>query len=177
MQNSFMKIIPIFVVAVFGLAVSAVGEETVKISDVHLCCKGCVTGAEKAVGAVEGVKATVDQSSGSVTLTGSDAASLQKGATALMKAGYFGKSSDGHVKMDAKTGAKGVKVHSLKVEGVHLCCGKCVKAVDEAVKSVPGVKEHTATKGAESFDVTGDFNDKELFTALQKEGLTGKVGK
>ena len=94
-----------------------------------------------------------------------------------MKAGYFGKSSDSQVKMDARTGAKGTKVQSLKVEGVHLCCAKCVKAVDHAIKSVPGVKEHTATKGAESFDVTGDFNDKEVFTALQKEGLTGKVGK
>jgi periplasmic mercuric ion binding protein len=172
-----MKIVPLFVATVFGLTVCAGAEETVKISDVHLCCKGCVTGAEKAIGAVDGVTAAVDQASGTVTLTGSDAASVQKGATALMKAGYFGKSSDAHVKMDARTGAKGVKVQSLKVEGVHLCCAKCVKAVDQAIKSVSGVKEHTATKGAETFDVTGDFNDKELFTALQKEGLTGKVGK
>jgi hypothetical protein len=49
--------------------------------------------------------------------------------------------------------------------------------VDHAVKSVAGVKEQTATKGAKSFEVTGDFNDQEVFTALQKEGLTGKVGK
>jgi len=65
----------------------------------------------------------------------------------------------------------------LKIEGVHLCCGKCVKAVDKAVKSVPGVKEQTATKGAKSFEVTGDFNDQEVFTALQKEGLSGKIAK
>jgi len=172
-----MKITPLFAVAAFALNFSSYAEETVKISDVHLCCKGCVTGAEKAVGTVEGVKAEVDQAGGTVTLTGSDAASVQKGAAALMKAGYFGKSSDSHVKMDTRTGAKGEKVQSLKVEGVHLCCAKCVKAVDHAIKSVPGVKEHTATKGAESFEVTGDFNDKEVFTALQKEGLTGKVGK
>jgi copper chaperone CopZ len=63
------------------------------------------------------------------------------------------------------------------VEGVHLCCGKCVTAVDKAVKSVSGVKNHTAVKNAESFEVTGDFNDREVFTALQKAGLTGKAGK
>jgi hypothetical protein len=42
---------------------------------------------------------------------------------------------------------------------------------------VPGVKEQTATKGAKTFEVTGDFNDQEVLTALQKEGLTGKVAK
>jgi hypothetical protein len=39
------------------------------------------------------------------------------------------------------------------------------------------VKEQTAKKGAKSFEVTGDFNDKEAFAALQKAGLTGKVAK
>ncbi len=29
-------------------------DVTAKISDVHLCCKGCVNGAEKAVGEVDG---------------------------------------------------------------------------------------------------------------------------
>src|SRR5436190_24264619 len=169
--------ITLLAVAALALNISAQAETTAKLSDVHLCCKGCVTGAEKAVGTVEGVKAEVDQAGGTVTLTGADPASVQKGATALMKAGYFGKSSDSQVKMDARTGAKGTKVQSLKVEGVHLCCAKCVKAVDHAIKPVPGVEEHTATKGAEAFDVTGDFNDKEVFAALQKEGLTGKVGK
>jgi copper chaperone CopZ len=52
-----------------------------------------------------------------------------------------------------------------------------VTAVDKAVKSVPGVKEQNAKKNAESFDVTGDFNDKEVTDALQKAGLTGKVAK
>jgi hypothetical protein len=79
------------------------------------------------------------------------------------------------VKLANETGAKGEKVKSLKMEGVHLCCGKCVKAVDKATASVSGVKAHTATKGAKSFEVTGDFNDKDLMTALQKEGLTGKI--
>jgi len=109
------------------------------------------------------------------TLTGSDKAAVQKAADALVAAGYFGKSSNSEIKLAADAGAKGKKVQTLKLEGVHLCCGKCVSTVDEAVKSVAGVKGHTAKKNAESFEVTGDFNDKEVVDALQKAGLTGKV--
>jgi copper chaperone CopZ len=173
-----MKIIALAVGIMCACLVSVSAAEVhAKISDVHLCCKGCVEGVEKAVAKVEGVKADVDQDDGTVTLTGPDAATLQKAADALIAAGYFGKCDEAGVKLSSVTGAKGEKVQSLKIEGVHLCCGKCVKAVDRAVKSVPGAKEHNAVKGAKSFEVTGDFNDQELFTALQKEGLTGRVAK
>jgi len=154
----------------------AAAEVTSKISDVHLCCKGCVDGVDKAVGTVDGAKATIDSDAGTVTLSGSDKATVQKAADALVKAGYFGK-SDGVANLNPLTGASGQKVQTLKIEGAHLCCGKCVKAVDRAVKAVPGAKEHTAVKGAKSFEVTGDFNDKDFVTALQKEGLTGRVAK
>jgi copper chaperone CopZ len=173
-----MKSVAAVISIAFAVATSALAADSqAKITDVHLCCKSCITGVEKAVGEVVGAKAEVDQDAGTVTLSGPDAATVQKAADALIAAGYFGKSKDSSVKLDASTGAKGQKVQSLKIEGVHLCCGKCVKAVDHAVKSVAGVKEQTATKGAKSFEVTGDFNDQEVFTALQKEGLTGKVGK
>jgi copper chaperone CopZ len=164
--------------AVLLISLSARAADTsAKITGVHLCCKSCVTGVEKAVEKVPGAKAEVDQDAGTVTLSGPDSATVQKAADALVKAGYFGKSSDANIKIDSGTGAKGAKVQTLHVEGVHLCCAKCVKAVDKAVKSVDGVKEQTAVKGAKSFDVTGDFNDQEVFAALQKEGLTGKAGK
>ena len=173
-----MKIIAIAVgIVCAGIVSVSAAEVHAKISDVHLCCQGCVKGVQKAVATVEGVKAEVDQDGGTVTLMAADAATLQKAADALVAAGYFGICNESGVKLSALTGAKGEKVQSLKIEGVHLCCGKCVKAVDRAVKSVAGAKEHTAVKGAKSFDVIGDFNDQELFTALQKEGLTGKVAK
>jgi copper chaperone CopZ len=152
-------------------------DETVKLSNVHLCCKACVTGAEKAVAGVKGVTASVDQDSETVSLTGPDKATVQKATDALVAAGFFGKSSDAGIKVTADTGAKGKKVQTLKLEGVHLCCGKCVSTVDKAVKSVAGVKEHTAKKNAETFEVTGDFNDKEVVDALHAAGLTGKVAK
>ena len=157
---------------VLGFSIQA-ADSTAKISGVHLCCKSCVTGVEKAVGHVSGASAAVDKDAGEVTLTAPDKATLQKAADALVAAGYYGKSSDSGVKMTSKTGAKGKKVQSLQVNDVHLCCGKCVTAVNEALGSVPGVKANTATKGAKSFDVTGDFNDSEVFGALQKSGLTG----
>lgn len=69
------------------------------------------------------------------------------------------------------------KVHALKVGGVHLCCNKCVSGVNEALGKVDGVKANTAAKGAESFEVTGDFNAKDVFAALNKAGLSGKAGK
>ena len=172
-----MKPFSIYLAAVLALALSArAADVTAKITDVHLCCKGCVNGVQKAVSRVDGVKADVDADGGTVTLTGPDAPTVQKAADALVKAGYFGK-TEGAIKLDATTGASDQEVHSLRIEGVHLCCGKCVKAVDRALKAVPGAKEHTAVKGAKSFEVTGDFNDKEFFTALQKEGLTGRVAK
>jgi copper chaperone CopZ len=152
-------------------------DVSVKITGVHLCCQSCVKGVQSAVGKVQGVTVDADKDEGTVSLTGPNKAVVQKAANALVAAGYFGKSSDASIKVNADAGAKGKKVHSLQVDGVHLCCGKCVKAVNEALNSVAGVKGNTAAKNAESFTVTGDFNDKEVFDALQKAGLAGQAGK
>ena len=173
-----MKFAAIALALVFACRVSVSAEEVrAKISDVHLCCQNCVNAVQKAVAKVAGAKADVDADAGTVTLTAADKAMAQKAADALVAAGYFGTCENSGVKLMAVCGAKGEKVQSLKIEGVHLCCGKCVKAVDRAVKATAGAKDHTAVKGAKSFEVTGDFNDQELFAALQKQGLTGKVAK
>src|SRR5262249_47859552 len=104
-----------------GLSVQA-ADATVKISAVHLCCKSCVTGVQKAVGTVPGVTAAVDKEAGAVSLTAADAETVQKAADALVAAGYYGTSSDAKIKIDSSTGATGKKVQSLQVNGVHLCC-------------------------------------------------------
>ena len=163
---------------VVGLALTAqAADVSVKITGVHLCCPSCVKGVEKAVGSVKDVTVNVDKDAGSVSLTGPDTATVQKATDAIVAAGYFGKSSEAEIKVVAEAGLKGQQVQTLKLEGVHLCCGKCVTAVDEAVKSVPGVKAHTAKKNATSFEVTGDFKDSEVLDALHKAGLTGTVAK
>ena len=170
-----MKKLLTFTTLALGLVLSTrAADVSVTITDVHLCCKSCVKGVVKATADVSGLTTQADQEAGSVTLTGPDKATVQKGANALVAAGYFGKSSDASITISSNTGAKNQKVQSLKVEGVHLCCGKCVKAVTEALGTVPGVTGNTAVKGAKTFDVTGDFNDKDVFAALQKAGLTGQ---
>jgi copper chaperone CopZ len=165
----------ILTILALALAISArAADVTVTITDVHICCPSCVKGVAKAVADVKGLTAKADQDAGTVTLTGPDTATVQKGADALVAAGFFGKSSDPAIKLNAETGAKNQKAQSIKIEGLHLCCGKCVDSVNEALGTVPGVTGNTAAKGANSFEVTGNFNDKDVFNALQKAGLTGR---
>ncbi len=153
-------------------------DVTTKISDVHLCCDGCVKVAEKTVAdKAPGAKAVADKDAETITLTGPDTATVQKAADALVKAGFFGKSSNAAIKISAETGAKGQMVQTLDVSNVHICCNSCVKAINKALKDVPGVKDTKGVeKNAKTFQVTGDFKDSDVFTALQKVGLTGKAG-
>jgi copper chaperone CopZ len=156
------------------LALSASADSTVTISDVHLCCHSCINGVAKATAGIDGLKAKASQEDDTITLTAPDTATLQKGADAITAAGYFGKSSDPSIKINGETGAKDQMVQTITIENLHLCCGKCVKAVNEILATVPGVTTNTAAKGVKSFTVTGNFNDKAVFDALQKGGLTGQ---
>lgn len=158
-----------------ALAISArAADVTATLTGVHICCQSCVKGVAQATADVKGLTAKADQDAGTVTLTGPDTATIQKGADALVAAGFFGKSSDQAIKLNAETGAKNQKVQSVKVEGLHLCCGHCVDAVNDVLGAVPGVTGNTAAKGAKLFEITGNFNDKDAFDALQKAGLTGR---
>jgi periplasmic mercuric ion binding protein len=168
------KIYASIVIALVVAFSAAAADVSVTITDVHVCCQSCVKGVAKSVANVAGVTATADEDSGTVILTGPDTATVQKGADALVAAGFFGKCSDATIKLNADTGAKNQTVQSIKIEGLHLCCGKCVKSVNEALATVPGVTGNTAAKGAKSFEVTGNFNDKDVFDALQKAGFTGQ---
>ena len=175
---TFMKKLLVLATIVTALSLTArAADTTVKINKVHLCCNGCVKGVEKAVTSVSGATAQSDKDAGTVTITAPNHDAAQKAADALVAAGYFGKSDDATIKLKGKSGAKKGKVQSLKVNGVHLCCGKCVTAVTDALGKVDGVKGNTAVKGAESFEITGDFNPKDVFAQLHKAGLSGKVGK
>jgi len=165
-------------VAAVALTFSAqAADVTTKITDTHVCCGSCVKAVAKILTTVPGITGAADQDSDSISLTGPDTATVQKATDALVAAGFYGKSSNPDIKIVSDTGAKGEKVKSLKVEDVHLCCGKCVKAVGEALATVPGVTGNTAAKGVKSFEITGDFDDKAVFDALQKAGLTGKEAK
>ena len=148
-------------------------DTTVTLSDVHICCGGCVKTIDKTVATIPGLTDKADQDGGTIALTGPDTATLQKGVDALVADGFYGKSSDAGITVTSDTGAKNEKMTSMTIEHLHLCCGHCVKSVNEILSGVPGVTGNTAAKGAKSFDVTGNFNDKDVFDALQKGGLTG----
>jgi len=157
-----------------ALVLSAGAETTVKISGVHLCCGKCSTTAETAVTAA-GASAETDEDAGTVAIKAADDATAQKAADALVAAGFFGASDNAAVKVGNANGAKDEKTASLKIKGVHLCCDKCVKGVTAALKNVIGVTGNTAVKKAESFEVTGDFNARDVMSALEKAGYSGRV--
>jgi hypothetical protein len=121
-----MKLFLTSIIAAFSLVLAAQADDaTAKISNMHICCNGCVKNIQSTVDAVPGLKATIDKDGDTVTLNAADKATLQKGADALTGAGFFGTSSD--VTLDASTGAKDQKMQSLTINNVHVCCGHCVK--------------------------------------------------
>ena len=78
-SNQTMKKLFATFIAASALAWSAQAADlSAKVTDVHLCCQSCVKGVEKAVAKVPGASVTVDQDDSTVTLTGPDAATVQK---------------------------------------------------------------------------------------------------
>jgi copper chaperone CopZ len=171
-----MKTFLFSLVAALAFApVMRAADVTVTLSKTHMCCDKCVKAAQKTVAMVDGCSAVADKTEHTVVITAPDGATAQKAMDALVKAGFYGECKDESCKVTSDTGAKGEQVKTLKIKDIHLCCPSCVKAVNKALADVSGVTGNTATKGAESFEVTGDFKDSDVFAALQKAGLTGKV--
>lgn len=161
-----MKFTLLTVSAFVALSLSARAESTVTLTNIHNCCGSCEKGITKAITSVDGATVAVNKTS--ATITAKNKADADKAVAALLAAGYFGEGAPVQSVSDKK-------VTSATVSGTHLCCGKCVKGIDEAVKNVPGATGHTATKGAKSFTVNGNFSQKDLLTALNKAGYNGKV--
>lgn len=146
--------------------VSLFAETTLVLSGVHNCCKKCDTGITEAVAKVDGAAAKTDKRQ--VTISAKDEATAKLAVQSLVKNGYFGVGAVAPAVVDQK-------VKSATVSGLHLCCGKCVTAAEEAVLSVPGVTGHNATKGSTSFHVDGDFSTQQLSDAFHKAGLHGEI--
>jgi len=151
---------------VLSLNIACFADSSVVLTGVHNCCKKCENGIIDAVSKVEGASATAEKSK--VTITAKDDAAVKRAVASLVSNGYFAKEAEAPVIADAK-------VKSVTVSGVHLCCQKCVTAVENAVTSVGGVSGHDATKGAKSFKVEGDFSTKELAAALNNNGFNGEI--
>lgn len=169
-----VKHLAIFLATTFGL--SAFGGEvvqaevTAKLTNMHICCGGCTKGILKAVDGMTAVKVMVDQDSEETTITGSDAASVQKAIDAIAAAGYHATVAGQGVSMAAGTAPDG-KVKSLKIANAHNCCGACNVAIRKALQTVPGVAGDTCKSKATEFEVTGEFEAKAVVAALEKAGF------
>ncbi|MCA8993087.1 MAG: heavy-metal-associated domain-containing protein [Planctomycetaceae bacterium] len=65
----------------------------------------------------------------------------------------------------------------VKVDGVHLCCGKCLKGVDTALKGIEGVSKVSCNKdaGLVRFTATDMDAAKAAVAALAKAGYYGSA--
>ena len=125
-----------------GTMTSAASAAEATLTNVHVCCNSCKKGINAAV---TGAGATAKIEKTTVTVTAADDAGVKKAVDALLAAGYYG---DGATAAEAPSDAK---AKSVTVEGVHLCCGKCVDAFNKAVKTAakaPG--QFRASTGAMS---------------------------
>lgn len=164
--NDPMKTPTLITALSLALSLAAFADSTIVLNGVHNCCKKCDNGINEAITKVAGATAQIEKNK--VTVSAKDEATAKQAVASLVSSGYFGEGAVAPAVADAK-------VKSANVEGVHLCCGKCVTAVETAVNSVAGVTGHNATKGATSFKVDGDFNTKELAAALNKNGFSGVI--
>ena len=150
-------------------------EIKVELTGVHLCCQGCVNAANAALRSVEGVNSRCDMENGTIAVMAGDAIAAQKGLDALAFAGFYGNSDNNHLAMKAVSDIPAGKVKSLKVSGIHNCCGPCCVAIREAITTVEGITGDTANPRARSFEVTGDFEAASLVKALNAAGFSAQV--
>ena len=150
-------------------------EIKVELRGVRLCCQGCVNAADAALMSVEGVNSRCDMDNGTVTFTAGDAAAAQKALDALAAAGFHGSTGNNQLAMKAVSGIPQGKVKTLKVSGIHNCCGPCCEAIKGAIATVDGVTGDTARPRATTFEVTGDFDAAALVKALNAAGFSARV--
>ena len=99
---------------------------------------------KSAVHDVDGVKATCDQEKSTVTISASDDDAAQKALDALAAHGFHGDTGNSTLKIKEDSGVTAGKVTSMKLGGIHNCCGSCNKAIEKAIKKVDGVTGDTA---------------------------------
>ncbi len=58
-------------------------------------------------------------------------------------------------------------VHELKIEG--MTCGHCVRAVDEALRKVPGVRDVEVAIGVARVDTDDGVSREALMKAIEEE--------
>jgi copper chaperone CopZ len=161
----------VLLMSVFTLGSSLLAADpSLTLNGVHNCCGGCERGILKAIESVKGASATVDDET--VVITAKNQATLQKALASLLDAGYAG-TGEG---IEAPKSASSEKIlKNATIVGAHLCCNKCVKAVEKAVATVPGVSGSQIESKAKEFTVQGEFQEGALIAALNAAGFHGRV--
>jgi bacterioferritin-associated ferredoxin len=164
-----MKIALASTAALLLLAGSAFAAD-VKVSGIHNCCPGCTNVLKSALtgaGATD-IKTTETE----VSFSAEDPV---KAVKALYDAGFAGKKIDG-AKAPEPENVKGVKTKSLKLTGVHNCCGSCLKGIQNATKATGTIdlkpKETTFTLSSDK-----EFDAEAAVKALRDAGYNAKVAK
>ncbi|MES2506007.1 MAG: cation transporter [Verrucomicrobiota bacterium] len=153
----------------------AQAETTVTLEGVHNCCKGCTNGIVKAASGLKDVTVTAEGET--VTIVSKSKSNAKKAVEAIMEAGYYGKSSEAETTASSSLPKTEKKLTAATVTGAHLCCQKCVNAMTEAVKSVPGVTEYNIVNKEKTFTVKGEFSESDLVASMNKAGFHGTVAK
>jgi periplasmic mercuric ion binding protein len=175
-----MKSLRSFGVAALALALLAGAgraEVKVEVKNVHLCCRACITAVNDTLKTIDGVKGVCNQKGKTVTLTATDAATIQKAVDALATAGFHGTPDNKDITVKDDSGAEKGKVQKLTLTGVHNCCGACNTAIKSTLKKVEGVKTDTAKAKNGEFEVTGEFDAQDVVKALNAAGFHVKVKK
>lgn len=160
-----------------ALLVGWTADHDVTVSGLHLCCGGCDGAALKSLEGTGAKDAKADRAAGTLTFKVRDAKGAAKAFDALAKAGFHGTTGLKGLEFKDDSGIKAGKVKSLKLSGIHNCCGGCARPIKEAVMKVEGVSGIDLADKATTFTVTGDFDGAEVIKALNGAGYHAKLAK
>lgn len=156
---------------------AALPDHDVTVSGLHLCCGGCDGAALKSLEGTGVKDAKADRSAGTITFKVKDAKVATKAFDALAKAGFHGTTGLKGLEFKDDSGVKPGKVQSLKLGGIHNCCGGCARPIKDAVMKVEGVSGIDLADKATTFTVTGDFDGAAVIKALNGAGYHAKLAK
>lgn len=131
----------------------------VAVTGVHICCASCVRGVEHALKDVTGVKnVNADRKTKTIKFTAADADAAAAGIAALARAGFHGAARHGDAVLQFPDSGADAEAQAaqVRVSQVHLCCGACVRAVEEAVRKVAGVQKVAADRDNSAVLVSGE---------------------
>jgi mercuric ion binding protein len=164
-----MKRFALGLFALVALAASAYAAD-IKVTGIHNCCPMCANGIKSALAA--GGATNVNLAEKELSFSAEDP---DKALKALFDAGYAGRVEGAR---PPRTGVRrdDPPVKSVKLTGVHNCCGGCTKAIQDAVKPF-GTCSLKAKETSFTVTSDNDINVAMLIRALRQAGYNARVEK